>query len=82
LGRKRTKIHKVEKILDDLYENYSTELEDIQKERKKILSQAKTDAQALLKETNKKIENTIREIKEQNADKEKNPSAARPTGKI
>jgi DNA mismatch repair protein MutS2 len=68
---KRTKIRKVEKILDDLYENYSTELEDIQKERKKILSQAKADAQILLKETNKKIENTIREIKEQNADKEK-----------
>lgn len=68
---KRGKIRKVEKTLDDLYANYSGELEDIQKERKKIISQAKAEAQNLLKEANKRIEGTIREIKEQNADKEK-----------
>jgi DNA mismatch repair protein MutS2 len=68
---KRGKIRKVEKTLDDLYAIYSNELEDIQKERKKIISQAKSEAQNLLKEANKKIEGTIREIKEQNADKEK-----------
>jgi DNA mismatch repair protein MutS2 len=68
---KRGKIRKVEKTLDDLYANYSGELEDIQKERKKIMSQAKAEAQNLLKEANKRIEGTIREIKEQNADKEK-----------
>lgn len=68
---KRGKIRKVERTLDDLYANYSTELEEIQKERKRILAQAKSEAQNLLKEANKKIEATIREIKEQNADKEK-----------
>lgn len=68
---KRTRIRKVEKTLDELYANYNSELEDLQKERKKILQEARSEAQNILKDANKQIENTIREIKESNADKAK-----------
>ena len=68
---KRSRIRNVEKTLDGLYANYSSELENLQKERKKILAEAKAEAQALLKEANRNIERTIREIKESQAQKER-----------
>ncbi len=72
---KRMKIRKVEKILDDTAENYQSELEEIQKQRKEILKKAKEEADALLKDVNKRIENTIRDIKQAQADKEKTREA-------
>ena len=42
----------------------------LESEKKKILNEAKEKAKELLKETNRKIENTIREIREQKAEKE------------
>ena len=72
---KRMKIRKVEKILDDTAENYQSELQEIQKQRKEILKKAKEEADALLKDVNKRIENTIREIKQAQADKEKTREA-------
>lgn len=72
---KRMKIRKVEKILDDTAENYQSELQEIQKQRKEILKKAKEEADALLKDVNKRIENTIREIKEAQADKDKTREA-------
>ena len=71
LEEKRQRIRKVEKTLDDLYAKYSSELEDIQSEKKQILIQARNEAQNLVKEANRNIERTIREIKESNAQKEK-----------
>ncbi len=68
---KRQRIRKVEKTLDGLYDKYNNELEDIQKERKKIIKEAKAEAQHMLKEANAKIEGTIRQIKEAGAEKEK-----------
>lgn len=79
---KRMKIRKVEKILDDTAENYQTELEDIQKQRKEILKQAKEEADALLKGVNKRIENTIRDIKKAQADKEKTRQARESLGNL
>jgi len=68
---KRMKIRKVEKILDDTAESYQSELQEIQKQRKEILRKAKEEADALLRDVNKRIENTIRDIKNAQADKEK-----------
>ncbi len=68
---KRMKIRKVEKILDETAENYEAELKDIQKLRKEILKKAKEEADALLSGVNKRIENTIHEIKQAQAEKEK-----------
>ena len=72
---KRMKIRKVEKILDDTAESYEAELKEIQKQRKEILAQAKAEADALLKNVNKRIENTIQEIKQAQAEKEKTKQA-------
>ena len=68
---KRQRIRKVEKILDDQTEKYEAELKDIKQLRKEILQKAKDDAAQVLAEANKRIENTIREIRESQAEKEK-----------
>ncbi len=72
---KRTKIRKVEKILDETAENYESELKEIQKLRKEILKKAKEEADLLLDGVNKQIENTIHEIKKAQAEKEKTKQA-------
>ncbi len=68
---KRQRIRKVEKTLDGLYDKYNSELEEVQKERKKILKEAKAEAQNILKSANAQVEGTIRQIKEAKAEKEK-----------
>ncbi|MBN2521928.1 MAG: Smr/MutS family protein [Bacteroidales bacterium] len=72
---KRQRIRNVEKTLDNLYNKYTSELEEIQKERKNILKKAQNEANEVLKNANKQIERTIREIKESNARKERTQKA-------
>lgn len=67
---KRQQIRVKEKRLQEVLDKYETELGEINRQRKEILSQAKTDAQALLSEANARIEGTIRQIKEAEAEKE------------
>lgn len=71
---KRQRIRVSEKKLNDLVEKYDSELSDTEKQRKKILKEAKEQAELLLSGANKKIENTIREIRESEAEKEKTRS--------
>lgn len=68
---KRQKIRKVEKTLDDLAEKYETDLGVLDKQRKEIILKARQEADQILTEANRRIENTIREIRESQADKEK-----------
>jgi DNA mismatch repair protein MutS2 len=68
---KKQKIKNVEKILDGLAENYEKELKEAERQRKEIIRKAKEDAAQLLAGVNKKIENTIHEIRESQAEKEK-----------
>jgi DNA mismatch repair protein MutS2 len=68
---KRQKIRKVEKSLDELAEKYETDLSQLEKQRKEILLKARQEADQVLSEANKRIESTIREIRESQADKEK-----------
>lgn len=68
---KRNNIRIQEKKLEDITSRYEVNLTDIEKQRKEIIKQAKEEAQRLLAEANAKIENTIREIKEAQAEKEK-----------
>ncbi len=68
---KRQRIRKVEKILDTQAEKYEAELKNIKQLRNEILQKAKEEAAQVLAETNKRIENTIREIRESQAEKEK-----------
>ena len=68
---KRQKIRNVEKSLDELAEKYETDLSQLDKQRKEILLKARQEAEHILATANKKIETTIREIRESQADKEK-----------
>lgn len=68
---KRQNIRKKEKQLEELTASYETDLQDVVKERKKIIRDAKAEAQRLLSEANAQIENTIRVIKESQAEKER-----------
>lgn len=68
---KRNNIRQQERKLKDITSRYENNLTDIEKQRKEIIKQAKEEAQHLLSDTNAKIENTIREIKEAQAEKEK-----------
>lgn len=79
---KREKIRKVEKILDDMAASYETELKETQKQRKEILKKAREDAEVLLAGVNKRIENTILEIKQAQAEKEKTKLARKKLGKL
>lgn len=67
---KRQAIHQREKELEKLAERYATDITEIEKSRKQILKKAKDEAEELLRQSNKNIENTIREIKECQAEKE------------
>lgn len=67
---KRQTIHQREKDMQRTIDRYESNITDIEQERKAILRRAKEQAQELLNETNKRIENAIREIREQQAEKE------------
>ncbi|RKD90604.1 endonuclease MutS2 [Mangrovibacterium diazotrophicum] len=68
---KRQRIRQVEKTLDDVSTRYETDLKKLNDQRKQILEEAKAEAAKILAEANKKVENTIREIRESQAEKEK-----------
>ncbi len=69
--QKRNTIRINEKKLADVLERYQLDLQNVKKERKEIIDQAKREAEHLLSNANKEIENTIRTIKETQANKEK-----------
>lgn len=67
--QKRSSIKENEKKLRSLTEHYEELLHDIKKKEKEIINKAKEEASQLIQESNAKIENTIRAIKESGADK-------------
>lgn len=66
---KREKIRIQAKTIDQQAAEYEMELTEIQKERNRLIKEAKEQAKQLLAEANRKIETTIREIKESSAAK-------------
>ena len=68
---KRQNIRKREKQMEDTIAKYEKEIQELEKSRKEILKKAKSDAEQLIQDSNALIENTIRTIKEAQADKEK-----------
>jgi DNA mismatch repair protein MutS2 len=72
---KRQNIRQHEKRLEDLMAEYEKEISGAKAVRKEIIAKAKDEAQNLLKESNKVIENTIRQIRESQAEKEKTREA-------
>ena len=72
---KRQNIRQQEKKMEETISRYESELEELNKNRKSILRTAKEQAEQLLQESNAKIENTIRTIKENQAEKERTRKA-------
>jgi len=67
--RKRDEVRRHEKRMDELSAKQLSELEKIEKERKTIIENARLEARQILAESNRVIENTIRVIKESQAEK-------------
>ncbi|MBP3419360.1 MAG: Smr/MutS family protein [Marinifilaceae bacterium] len=68
---KRKKIHENEKRLDQVMERYSSELDQAEHERKQIIREARAEAERIMADANRVIENTIKGIRESQAEKEK-----------
>ena len=69
-SQKRDRIRQTDRKVEELESNYASQLEQIREERKEIISKAKAEAQKLIADANRQIENTIRTIKEAQAEKE------------
>ena len=69
--RKRDEIRRERKRLEGIVSKYESDMDEINKQKKDIISEAKKQAEQLLAESNAKIEGTIRTIRETQADKEK-----------
>lgn len=72
---KRQTIRQREKHMEETIAKYEAEIQELDKSRKEIMRKAKEDAEKLLQESNAKIENTIRTIKEAQAEKEQTKTA-------
>lgn len=72
---KRQNIRLQEKRLEEITSRYEDDIKSIEKQRKEILAEAKRNAENILSEANARIENTIRSIKEAQAEKEKTKEA-------
>jgi DNA mismatch repair protein MutS2 len=69
--KKRETVRQHEKRLEELIAMYESQMGEIKTKQKDIISQAKSKAEEMLRDSNKVIENTIRSIKESQADKER-----------
>ncbi|MDR3327205.1 MAG: Smr/MutS family protein [Prevotellaceae bacterium] len=67
---KRRDITAKEKKKEEMIAEYQRRIEDLDKQKKDIIQQAKIEAKHIVQEANAAIENTIRTIKEGNAEKQ------------
>ena len=70
LDEKLTKIKNTDRTLESITDKYQKELQEIQKTKKEILDGARREAQDIVRAANRQVENTIRTIKEAQAEKE------------
>lgn len=72
---KRDRIRTASKNIEKTAAEYELELSEIQKERNRLIKEAKEQAKFIVAEANRKIEQTIREIKEASAEKNRTREA-------
>ena len=75
LDEKLQKIKNTDKALEGITERYEKELEDIRKQKKAILDEARLEAEKIVKGAGKQVEKTIRDIREAQAGKEQTKAA-------
>ena len=69
--QKRQSIHQHEKQMEQTIQRYEEDIQKLHDQRKVIIAHAKEEAEQMLKESNAKIEQTIKDIKEARAEKER-----------
>ena len=69
--QKRQSIHQHEKQMEQTIQRYEEDIQRLHDERKTIIAHAKEEAEQMLRESNAKIEQTIKDIKEAQAEKER-----------
>ena len=70
LDEKLERIKHTDKTLESITDKYQKELQQIKQTKKEILDKAKKEAEEIIKSANRQVENTIRTIKESQAEKE------------
>lgn len=68
--QKRDRIRQTDRKVEELESSYSEQLSKIKAERSEIIRKAKEEAKQLIADANKQIENTIKTIREAQAEKE------------
>ena len=68
--QKRERIHQQEKTLDQLQSRLEEQSADLKQRRQTVINDAKQEASQLLRDANARIERTIKEIKEAQAERE------------
>ena len=71
LDEKLAHIRATDKTLESVTDKYQKELADIKETKKKIIEEARAEAADILKEANRQVEATIKQIRESQAEKEK-----------
>jgi len=75
LEKRLREFHVADGFLGELIEKYENMKTDLERSRKEILEKARQEAKELLEQSNRVIENTIKQIRESQAEKEKTKSA-------
>jgi DNA mismatch repair protein MutS2 len=71
LDEKLAHIRATDKTLESVTDKYQKELTDIKETKKKIIEEARAEAADIVKEANRQVEATIKQIRESQAEKEK-----------
>lgn len=75
LDEKIKKVKNADRTLEGLTDKYEKELEQLRQRREEILTEARKEAEEIVKGAGRQVENTIRVIRESQADKEKTKAA-------
>ena len=70
LDEKLERIKHTDRTLENITDKYQKELQQIKQMKKEILDAAKKEAESIIKGANRQVENTIKTIKESQAEKE------------
>ncbi len=68
--QKRQKVHQQEKDLEQKQQEYDEKTRELKQKRQEVMEKARNEASSLLQQANARIEKTIKDIKEAQAEKE------------
>ena len=75
LDDKLERVSRADRTLEGITDKYQKELSDINEQRRRIIGQAQQEARGIIEEANRRVENTIRIIRESQAEREQTMKA-------